>query len=79
MKSPPNLSVGFTYLYLFDSIFKEYSDPHCLRNDVAKLCGLFSGGISAMVIAPLLKNILLSCVGALPPPTLGYAQAEYLS
>lgn len=57
MKSPPKLSVGFTYLYLFDSIFKEYSDPNFLRSDVTKLCCLFSGGVSAMVIAPLLKNI----------------------
>ena len=60
MKSPPKLSVGFTYLYVFDSIFKEYSDPNCLRSDVTKLCDLFSGGKSAMVIAPLLKKTFLT-------------------
>jgi len=53
MKSPPIISVGFTYLYLFDSVFKEYSDPTCPRSDVTKLCVLLSGGVFAIATASL--------------------------
>jgi hypothetical protein len=79
MKSPPDNSVGFMLSYLFDSIFKEYSDPAYPRSDVIKLCDLFSGGESAIMIAPLLNVNLLSCyIGTLLTPTIGTFQAEYL-
>lgn len=41
MKSPPDYSVGFTYLCLFDSVFKEYSDPSYPRSNVANYVLLF--------------------------------------
>lgn len=55
MKSPPKFSVGFTYLLLFDSIFKEYSDPTYPRSDATKLCVLLSGGVSAISTASSLR------------------------
>jgi len=59
MKSPPYISVGFTFMCVFDSIFKEYSDPHYLRIDATKLCILLSGGISAIKIAPFWNSPLI--------------------
>lgn len=79
MKSPPFTSVGFTFLQVFDSVFKEYSDPGYLRSDVIKLCDLPSGGISTIIIAPLLNNYFcFRQTGASQPPALGTTQAEYL-
>jgi len=78
MKSPPSFSVGFTFFCVFDSIFKEYSDSPYPRSDGTKLCDLLSGGVSAIIIAPLLKFTSESGIGALQPPPTGNAQAEYL-
>ena len=60
MKSPPNISVGFTCQYLFDSVFKECSDPNNPRSDGAKLCDLSSGGVSAIATASFLLILLPS-------------------
>jgi len=79
MKSPPKLSVGFTYFYLFDSIFKEYSDPNYPRSDVTKAMWPVLRRNVCDGYRPLSeKHSLLSRIGALQPPTLGYAQAESL-
>ena len=79
MKSPPKYSAGFTYLHVFDSIFKEFSDPTYPRSNVTKLCVLLSGGVSAITTAPLLIFTSTSGhTGALLTPTIGTAQVEYL-
>jgi hypothetical protein len=56
MKSPLILQRASLIFYVFDSVFKEYSDPDYPRSDVAKLCVLLSGGVSAIIIALLLKS-----------------------
>lgn len=78
-EKPAKNSAGFAYNCFFDSIFKDYSDPDYPRSDVKKLCVLLSGGVSAIITAPLLIFTYdPRTFGALQPPAFGTAQAEYL-
>lgn len=56
MKSPPIGSAGLVSLHKLSSIFKDYSDPDYPRSKSPNLCDLPSGGLSAIVIAPLVNK-----------------------
>jgi hypothetical protein len=79
MKSPPNIRWASFVFYVCDSIFKEYSDSNYLRSNDASICISLSGGVSAIITAPLVKKYLqVMLSGALQPPASGAAQVEYL-